>query len=104
MILDNSFFFQPRLISSIEDIKVTVKARMTKLEATQPEPCEPGKASTVKSAKRSADGKPKIVIPDSEDEDATRAAAAAASEDNVRFFFPFAAPSRREIKIRRYQG
>ena len=44
--------------------------RITKLKATHAEPGEPGKASPVKAAKRSADGKVKGVIPDPEDEDA----------------------------------
>ena len=44
--------------------------RITKLKATQAEPGEPGKASPVKAAKRAADGKPKTVIPDPEDEEA----------------------------------
>ena len=44
--------------------------RITKLKATQAEPGDPGKASPVKAAKRAADGKPKTVIPDPEDEDA----------------------------------
>ena len=42
--------------------------RITKLKATHAEPGEPGKASPVKSAKRSADGKAKGVIPDPEDD------------------------------------
>ncbi|KAL8791939.1 MAG: hypothetical protein Q9195_005428 [Heterodermia aff. obscurata] len=56
-----------------EGIDVTAKAlmhRITKLKATQAEPGEPGKASPMKSAKRAADGKPKEVLPDPEDEDA----------------------------------
>ena len=79
-----------RLISSTEGIDVTAKAlmhRITKLKATQAEPGEPGKASPVKSAKRSADGKPKGVIPDPEDEDAD--ANGDGDNNDVRSFFPF---------------